>query len=201
MPNSKTSAKVLLLPMNVCLFSKLLQKNKTPGSDGLTAEFYLCFWNDVVGPSIDCYNDAYQKGEMSISQRRGVISLIPKKNKDNLLLKNWRPISLLNTDYKIATKCIANRLEKVLPTLINNKPDCKPDCTKFYVLNHVLIIAKYHIFQAWLDNSPPSFEMFHLVFKDKILCESRIAFKNNTLSKFRSKWTTLCALAPQNVST
>ena len=66
----------------------------------------------------------------------------------------------------------------------------KPDCTKFYALNHVLIIAKYHIFQAWLDNSPPSFEMFHLVLKDKILCESRIAFKNNTLSKFRSKWTT-----------
>ena len=57
---------------------------------------------------------------MSISQRRGVISLIPKKNKDNLLLKNWRPISLLNTDYKIATKCIATRLEKVLPTLINS---------------------------------------------------------------------------------
>ena len=76
----------------------------------------------------------------------------------------------------------------------------KPDCTKFYALNHVLIIAKYHIFQAWLDNSSPSFEIFYLVLKEKILCESRIAFKNNTLPKFRSKWTTLCALAPQNVS-
>ena len=58
-------------------------------------------------------------GEMSISQRRGVISLLPKENKDTLLLKNWRPISLLNTDYKIATKCIAKRLEKILPKLIN----------------------------------------------------------------------------------
>ncbi len=72
----------------------------------------------------------------------------------------------------------------------------KPDCTKFYALNHVLIIGKYHIFQAWLDNSPTSFKIFHLVLKDKILCKSRIAFKNNTLSKFRSKWTTLCALVP-----
>ena len=53
----------------------------------------------------------------------------------------------------------------------------KPDCTKFYALNHVLIIAKYHIFQAWLDNSSPSFEIFYLVLKDKILCESRIALK------------------------
>ncbi|KAL9987009.1 hypothetical protein ACROYT_G001243 [Oculina patagonica] len=110
-----------LITADECLsILKTFAKNKTPGSDGLTAEFYLCFWNDVVGPLIDCFNDAYQKGEMSISQRRGVISLIPKKNKDNLLLKNWRPISLLNTDYKIATKCIANRLEKVLPTLINS---------------------------------------------------------------------------------
>ena len=42
-----------------------------------------------------------------------------KKNKDTLLLKNWRPITLLNVDYKIATKCIAKRLEKVLPEVIN----------------------------------------------------------------------------------
>ncbi len=77
----------------------------------------------------------------------------------------------------------------------------KPDCTKFYALNHVLIFVKYHIFQAWLDNSPPSFEIFHLVLKDKILCECRIAFKNNMLSKFRSIWTKLCALASQSVST
>ena len=49
-----------------------------------------------------------------------MISLLPKKNKDTLLLNNWRPISLLNLDYKIAIKCIAKRLEKVLPTLINS---------------------------------------------------------------------------------
>ena len=102
------------------------------------------------------------------------------------------------TNYKLI--CISPGLPHAV-MLDTNTYGYKPDCTKFYALNHVLIIAKYHIFQAWLDNSPPSFEMFHLVLKDKILCESRIAFKNNTLSKFRSKWTTLCALAPQNVST
>ena len=35
-------------------------------------------------------------------------------------MKNWRPITLLNCDYKIATKCIASRIKKVLPKLINN---------------------------------------------------------------------------------
>ena len=50
----------------------------------------------------------------------GIISLIPKKNKDKTLLENLRPISLLNVDYKILTKSIAKRLEKVLPKIINS---------------------------------------------------------------------------------
>ena len=56
---------------------------------------------------------------LSISQRRGIISLIPKKNKDKRMLENLTPISLLNIDYKILTKSIAKRLEKVLPKIIN----------------------------------------------------------------------------------
>ena len=96
-----------------------LAKNKSPGTDGLTAEFYLRFWDDIKLPFLDCLNECFENGELSISQRRGIISLLPKKNKDPLYLKNWRPISLLNTDYKIATKCIAKRLEKVPPELIN----------------------------------------------------------------------------------
>ena len=44
----------------------------------------------------------------------------PKNDKDLLSVKNWGPISLLNTDYKIATKCIAKRQEKVLPLLIGS---------------------------------------------------------------------------------
>ena len=56
---------------------------------------------------------------MSISQKRGIISLIPKKDKDKKYLKNWRPISLLNNDYKIVTKALALQLEKVLPTIIS----------------------------------------------------------------------------------
>ena len=97
---------------------KTFQHNKTPGSDGLYAEFYLHFWNDISGPLIDSLNYSASVGEFSISQRQGIISLIPKKNKDPLLLKDWRPNTLLNVDYKLATKCIARRLEKVLPHLI-----------------------------------------------------------------------------------
>ena len=53
-------------------------------------------------------------------QIRGLITLVPKKNKPAKLLKNWRPINLLNCDYKIAAKSIANRMKKILPKIINN---------------------------------------------------------------------------------
>ena len=68
---------------------------------------------------VSSFNHAFRSGTLSISQRRGIISLIPKKNKDKTLLDNLRPISLLNVDYKILTKTLAKRLEKVLPTIIN----------------------------------------------------------------------------------
>ena len=69
----------------------------------------------------------------------------------------------------------------------------KPELNISLALNHYVIIAKYHIFLSWLNKASPSFEIFSLLLKEKILCERTIAFKNNTLRKFRAKWTTLCA--------
>ena len=74
---------------------------------------------DLLGRDlVDSFNSAYNKGEMSISQRRGVISLFPKEDSDLKLLNNWRPITLLNLDYKIMSKVIARRIERVLPLLV-----------------------------------------------------------------------------------
>ena len=56
---------------------------------------------------------------MSIEQRRGVLNLIPKKDKNPCFLKNWRPITLLNTDYKIIAQVFALRLQRVLFTIIS----------------------------------------------------------------------------------
>ena len=55
---------------------------------------------------------------MSVSQRNGVITLLPKKDKDPLYVKN-NPISLLNTDYKIIAKVMANRLKLCLNEIIH----------------------------------------------------------------------------------
>ena len=50
---------------------------------------------------------------------QGLIPLIPKPNKDPLFIDNWRPISLLNIDYKIFASIIAKRLKNVLDPIID----------------------------------------------------------------------------------
>ena len=94
------------------------KREKSPGDDGFTWEFYNCFFDLLGRDLVDSFNSAYNTGEMSISQRRGVITLVPKEDSDLELLNNWRPITLLNLDYKIASKIIARRIEKVLPVLV-----------------------------------------------------------------------------------
>ena len=87
-----------------------MENGKSPGSDGLSSEFYKVFWDDINLDVVASLNYSFEKRQMSICQKRGIITLVPKKDKPTNLLRNLRPISLLNTDYKIATKAIAKRL-------------------------------------------------------------------------------------------
>ena len=99
---------------------KSMVLGKSPGTDGFPCEFYKVFWNDVAEILINCFNYSYELGKLSISQRRGIIKLIPKKDANLNSIKNWRPLALLNCDYKIATKAIASRIKMVLPKLISD---------------------------------------------------------------------------------
>ena len=94
--------------------------NKTPGEDGFTKEFYETFFDLIWIDLIKSYNAAFQNGSLSVSQRRGTITLIPKQDENLSELSNWRPISLLNVDYKILTKVLSRRLQTILPQLINS---------------------------------------------------------------------------------
>ena len=91
---------------------------KTPGSDGLPVEFYKVFWKDISKPLIRVLNFSYDMGCLSIIQRRGIIKLIPKRDTEPHYIKNWRPLTLLNCDYKLAAKSIANHLKNVRLSII-----------------------------------------------------------------------------------
>ena len=66
------------------------------------------------------WQTSYEIGKLSISQRRGIIKLIPKKDANRNSIKNWRPLTLLNCDYKIATKAIASHIKMFLPKLASD---------------------------------------------------------------------------------
>lgn len=97
---------------------RTFKNGKAPGNDGIPAEFYKKFWPVFGTFLVDSLNTSYMKGELSSSQKQAVIALIDK-GKDRTLLKNWRPISLLNVDAKLASKVIASRMVKVLPKLLH----------------------------------------------------------------------------------
>ena len=98
-------------------------KDKSPGNDGLTAEFYQTFFIVIGKDLVEVINEGFKRGELSLSMRRGVIVLIWKGD-DKRLLKNWRPISLLNYDYKAITKVLATRVRDILPKIIHPNQKC-----------------------------------------------------------------------------
>ena len=99
---------------------KNMKNNKSPGSDGFTVEFFKCFWKQLGNFIVRSINFGYMTGQLSVTQRQGVITCLPKGEKPRQFLKNWRPISLLNIIYKVASGCIASRIKKVLDKLINS---------------------------------------------------------------------------------
>ena len=94
------------------------KNDKSPGNDGITSEFYKHFWGELSHIIVDGFNFSYEKGKLATSQKQAIISLIDK-GKDRLFLENWRPISLLNVDYKIASKVLAQRLHDKIPKLVS----------------------------------------------------------------------------------
>jgi len=96
-----------------------MQNNKSPGPDGLSKEFYLTFFNLMSPTLVRLYCLIYEKGILTPSQRTSYISLICKDPNNSEQMKNWRPISLLNYDYKIVSKIMATRLGGVIENIVH----------------------------------------------------------------------------------
>lgn len=120
---------------------KNMNTNKSPGPDGLTVEFYQKFW-DLLAPHLfNVYNACYDSVEMCDSMKTSHTPVIFKKG-DRKSLKNWRPISLLNVDYKICLKAVSIRLSKVLQYIIDPDQTCsvlgRKISSTLHALRHIL---------------------------------------------------------------
>ena len=98
---------------------KKMPNNKSPGPDGIITEFYKMFWNLIGEDLCEILRIGLEDEELSYSQYLAVITLLYKKG-NRADIKNWRPISLLNSDYKLLSKVLAERLRKVLPEIIHS---------------------------------------------------------------------------------
>ena len=91
---------------------------KAPGLDGLPYELYLR-WSHLFVPILTrLYNHWFTLGHIPSQVTKGVISLMRKKDTTGKLMKDWRPITLLNTELKILAKVLTNRLREVVDSLI-----------------------------------------------------------------------------------
>ena len=107
----------------ICTAMKQLTRNKTPGNDGFTLEFYVVFWSEIELLFGELIYEILQKNELPCTARQSIIRLVFKKG-DKTDLKNWRPIALLNADYKIIAKCLSNRLKFVLSDVLAHDQTC-----------------------------------------------------------------------------
>ncbi len=98
---------------------KGLRGECSPGIDGIINEFYKMYWSLIGKDLLEVFGEIEQKGELVPGQNLGVITLLYKAG-DRNELSNWRPITVLNTDYKIIEKVLSNRLKPVLGRIIQS---------------------------------------------------------------------------------
>ena len=96
-----------------------MKNGKSPGIDGITAEFLKVFWRKLKVKVTNAINCCFEKGQLSTSLRQSIITCIPKGNKDRKFIKNWRPISLLCVTYKLASAAMAERIKPFLEKIIS----------------------------------------------------------------------------------
>ena len=99
-------------------YLKKCKNNVAPGSSGFSFDFYKFFWRDLKQFIIRSIDFAFEQNRLSVSQRLGIISIIPKGDKDKRYLSNWRPLCLLNSLYKLVSGAMLKELNLLWTPLL-----------------------------------------------------------------------------------
>ncbi len=95
-----------------------MRNNVAPRSSRYTGNFYKTFWPILKQRIMNAIHRTKEVNCLSSTQKIGIVQIIQKADKNLKLLTNWRPLTLLNTFYKLILGVLANRLKTVLDYLI-----------------------------------------------------------------------------------
>uniref|UniRef100_A0A803TW33 Reverse transcriptase domain-containing protein n=1 Tax=Anolis carolinensis TaxID=28377 RepID=A0A803TW33_ANOCA len=98
-----------------------MDSNKAPGPDGFTAAYYKTFEQELIPYLIKLMNGILNQEKIPETWKEANITIIHKEGSDPVNVKNYRPISLLNIDYKIFTSILSERMKKFLMDLIKEE--------------------------------------------------------------------------------
>jgi hypothetical protein len=121
---SRQSCESIISKEEILSSLKRMKNGKCPGSDGLPKEFYTEYIHLFIDEFVKVANLSFQQGILPESLRHGIITLLCKDKSQPEFLKNWRPISLLNVDYKLISKSLTNRISSVLSEVIHIDQTC-----------------------------------------------------------------------------
>ena len=151
-----------IYPCDCLKILKKMNKGSSPGSDGFPPRFYLWAWEILKDDLCEVYNNSYRQECLPASQKLAIVKLIPKEGAKTDL-DNWRPIALLNTDYKVLAKLINEKAVEYLSPHISRQQKCAINGREMVDIhyninaaieeaklrNHPLIITKYDIRKAF----------------------------------------------------
>ena len=176
--NQKNSMEGEISLQEMSNYLKKCKNSVAPGASGFTFDFYKFFWRDLryfIKRSIDY---AFENNRLAVSQSLGIISIIPKGEKDKRFLNNWRPLCLLNSLYKIISGAISERIKPAMDSIIHG--DQKGFVAGRYIGE--VVRTTFDIIQYAKDNNKTG--LLLLVDFDKAYDSVSFKFINKTLKIF-----------------
>ena len=116
---------------------RCMKNRKSPGLDGLPVEFYKTFWTIIKRDFLEVISFVL-KNKNVCKMNKGVIGIMPKEG-DLDIITNWRPLTLLNVDFKVIAKIITKRLKSCLHLIISPEQFC---CVENRSINNLNVLIR-----------------------------------------------------------